>query len=400
MTIDKPLEQLAEYDLTQLIGNAVMEGKRIEYKREFNLDPKPGQRNADKEDGKRKFLDSIASFANASGGDLIVGIQAVDGKPGKIVPLESFDSDATKLRLESLIRTHIDPKVFGVEFREIPVVGGHAFVIRIPKTYVGVHMVTFNDENRFWARGANGRVLMDVAEIKAAFTLSESITEKVRRWRMERIAAILADETPRVLTSPSRIVFHVMPVCAFDGRFKANLAPLLVERKNLTPINEVYGNVTLGFDGILSCSDYTGRGEINSYTHVFRNGCVEGADAHQLTEWNSQGKKIYGEINEGKLIRFLDRVVLLLGQIGSAPPLVLGLSLLNVKDFTMAVDHRFTNHSQIPINKDHLLLPEVFVDSLKFDSSEVLRESFYMIWNACNWPRSLSYDASDKWNPK
>ena len=49
---------------------------------------------------KIKFLSGISSFANASGGDYIIGIVEDKGLPKKIEGVEIDDSDKEKLRLE------------------------------------------------------------------------------------------------------------------------------------------------------------------------------------------------------------------------------------------------------------------------------------------------------------
>ncbi len=389
---NKPITQLTEDDLKQLIADGVTESKRIEYKQAFDIE---------RDDGKRKFLASIASFANASGGDLIFGIRAINGKPTEILALQGFDPDAAKLRLLQMIRDGIEPKVFGVEFQEIPVAGGQVLIIRTPKTYLGVHMVTFNKDNRFYARGVNGRVLMDVAEIKGAFTLADALTDKVRKWRMERIAKILADETPRALTFPSRIILHAMPLCSFDPLFKADVLPLAKDRDILVPINSPYGEPSLDFDGIYSYAAPQANGRATGYTYLFRNGCVEGVDASLLTPWANSGKKIYGEVNESKLAQFLERVLAIWKKIKCEPPFFLALSLLNVRDYTMQVGNSpFASLHGKSVAQDHLLVPEVFAESLDVVPTDILREPFYMIWNACGYQRSRNYDDDGTWNPK
>ena len=67
--IPKPTNRIEYADLAALIGN-VREGKTIEYKQE--LPARSG-------DEKIKFLKVVSSFANTSGGDLIVGMMADNG---------------------------------------------------------------------------------------------------------------------------------------------------------------------------------------------------------------------------------------------------------------------------------------------------------------------------------
>ena len=391
MIVDKPIAQVTEAELVQMIANGEMEGKRIEYKRILELDAKAGSKGVEKDDPKRKFLASIASFANASGGDMFFGIEAKDGKPISITPMADFNSDAVKLRLQDFIRSHIQPRLFGIEFQEVSVEGGHVFVIRVPKSYNGPHMVTFGGDDHFYLRGTNGRTRMDLEEIRSAFTFSETVTERVRKWRMERIGNILADELPRTLVRPARIVLHVMPLSAFSGIFKTDVLSIIRETENLAPINAAYGLVNLDFDGAYSHNGSYENQMATAYTYVFRNGCIEGCDTSLLGAWPGPEKMISGEVAEYRLMEFLDRSVEILKKLKCEPPFFVALSLLNVRGYGMRVDNNPHGSSGSQISRDHLLAPETFVESYDFVSAEVLRESFYMIWNACGWQRSINY---------
>lgn len=394
MVTDKPIDHVTDTDLRQLIADSVMEGKRIEYKRALDLNPKEGAKGVEKEEGKRKFLASIASFANASGGDMYFGIEAKDGKPVSIAPLADFNPDATKLRLQDLIRSHIEPRLFGVEFHEVAVQDGLAFIVRIAKSYNGPHMVTFGGDDHFYMRGANGRARMDLAEIRTAFTFSETIIDRVRKWRMERIANILADETPLILTRPAKIIMHVMPLCAFSSLFKADILSIVRDEVSLRPINASWSMVSLDFDGAFVHNGTYDDPKPTAYTYAFRNGCIEGCDTTLLSSYSE--KKIAGEVSEYRLMEFLERSVQVLKKLDCEPPFFVALSLLNVRGFTMHTDHTLRSITNTLISRDHLFAPEAFVESYDFAASEVLRESFYMIWNACGRQRSPNYTDNNK----
>lgn len=115
--------------------------------------------------------------------------------PIALQPLAGFNPDADVLMLQEIIRRHIEPKVFTLDFHPVPITGGWALVIRIRKTWAGAHMVTYNDDFRFYTRHQGGRRPMDVPEIRSAFTLAETTMEKINRFRLERLANILAGET-------------------------------------------------------------------------------------------------------------------------------------------------------------------------------------------------------------
>ncbi len=100
----KQLKYIDEQDLRTLAVNKVKEGKTIEYKAEL-----PGNRDKDKKD----FLADVSSFANAAGGDLIYGIRAKDGVPKEPFGIEISNADAAVLRLDSMIRDGIAPRIPG-----------------------------------------------------------------------------------------------------------------------------------------------------------------------------------------------------------------------------------------------------------------------------------------------
>ena len=64
MSLNKPLDQIEERDLQELLAGQVSEHKTLEYKLAL-----PG--NSDSE--RKEFLADVSSFANAAGGDLIYG---------------------------------------------------------------------------------------------------------------------------------------------------------------------------------------------------------------------------------------------------------------------------------------------------------------------------------------
>jgi predicted HTH transcriptional regulator len=65
--IPKEIDALTKQDIDALIANSVSEGRNIEYKEEL-----PGG----SDEQKREFLADASSFANAGGGDLILGAEA------------------------------------------------------------------------------------------------------------------------------------------------------------------------------------------------------------------------------------------------------------------------------------------------------------------------------------
>lgn len=102
--IAKSIDHIAETDLQVLIINAISERKTIEYKESL-----PGNPDHD----KKEFLGDVSSFANAVGGDLIYGMieDRATGLPTELRGIEADNVDQEILRLESIIRDGINPRI-------------------------------------------------------------------------------------------------------------------------------------------------------------------------------------------------------------------------------------------------------------------------------------------------
>ena len=94
-----------------LITNEVREGK-TEYKLKM-----PGSANSD----VVPFLATVSSFANTGGGDLLIGVEAVDGVPKHLPGLEIDNLDKDTLRIEQVIRSNIEPRVPHIEVHNLSV---------------------------------------------------------------------------------------------------------------------------------------------------------------------------------------------------------------------------------------------------------------------------------------
>ena len=90
----KPLESIAAADLRALIDNEVGERLYIEYKTEV----------FDKRDDKKRvqFLGSVSAFANAAGGDILIGVKADNGLPIELPGLDPSKVDP-HFRFEQLL---------------------------------------------------------------------------------------------------------------------------------------------------------------------------------------------------------------------------------------------------------------------------------------------------------
>jgi predicted HTH transcriptional regulator len=106
--INKPLDAISEGDLDFLVQESILESKVIEYKKSLP--------NFDIPKEKKEFLADVSSFANASGGDLIYGIEESKGVPIDLCGLEIPETEIDKLKrkIEGIIRLNIGPRIPGI----------------------------------------------------------------------------------------------------------------------------------------------------------------------------------------------------------------------------------------------------------------------------------------------
>jgi hypothetical protein len=137
-----------------------------------------------------------------------------------------------------------------------------------------------------------------------------------------------------------------------------------------------------------------------AYTQVFRNGIIEATNSEIL-----DGKKrlysnsIPSQFYEHEIIAALDSMLKLLGSLGVEPPLTVMLSLVGVKELTMALPQRYIVRAQPGIDRDVLLLPEVVIEGDGPGAEEILKPIFEAVWQAAGFERNYNYDESGRRQP-
>lgn len=369
------LELEEENDLQKLVDNQNPEIKTIEYKESLT-----GNSDSD----KKEFLADVSSFANAAGGYLIYGMREKSGIPSELCGLESIDADAEILRLDNIIRDGIKPRIPGVSLWAIPLrTSKDAIIIRIPMSWASPHMVTFKNNSKFHSRNSAGKYQLDVSELRAAFVLSETTTERIRNFRIERLSKIIAGETPILLNETAKIILHIIPFGAFNPAKRFDVSSLASDVGKLQQISAPVGDTRHNFDGYLSFKNSL------SYLQVFRNGIIEAVDARILQPEDSE-LTIPSLLFERKLLDALPRFLAIQRQLGVEPPLFIILSLLGVSGYRL--DVCTSRLDTYPIDRDALILPEIIVENFECKPSEVMRPIFDAIWNAAGWPRSMNYN--------
>lgn len=383
---NKPLESIDESDFQALLDNQVAEGKTIEYKQAL-----PGNSDSD----KREFLYDISSFANAAGGHLIFGIKEDAGVPTDICGLDLADVDAAILSLENSIRDGLAPRIPGLAVQAISLQNKRvAIVFRIPRSWALPHMVTFKGASKFYSRNSAGKYQLDVGELRAAFALSQSITDRIRAFRQERLSMIVAQETPVPIDEGAKLVLHIIPIGAFDPAARFDVA--FLAGSSPQPLNASGWDQRHNFDGHLTFKNFPTVPFTHTYLQTFRNGIIEAVDTEMLAPF--QGKRIiFSKSYEKEILEGISRFLSIKKKLGIEPPLFIMLSLLEVKGYIIRGESKFSRSLGNPIDRDTLLISEVMVEDFDVNPAKVMRPIFDAVWNAAGWPQCLNYDNTGNW---
>ncbi|MEX0887554.1 MAG: ATP-binding protein [Phycisphaeraceae bacterium] len=385
--IPRAFDDVGPDDLDALVRDQVAESRTIEYKAALF---------ENNDSGKKEFLADVSSFANAPGGDLIYGIAAADGVPREVWGLPECNGERDLLRLDSIIRDGVAPRMPGVRLKWIqdhP--AGPVLLLRIPRIWMGPHMVTFKDSSRFYSRSPAGKFQMDVAEIRAAFEGAAEIPARIQRWRDERLGRLVADAGPFRIGEQPCFVLHIVPVESFVDEGRLGVPLLEAQARGLSPIGAGGWDWQINVDGFVCFVPQTG-GVTSAYTQVFRSGRIEAVTSRDITD--REGARLIASVSyEQNLKQATAEYLRVLHQLDVEPPFFIMLSLLNAKGAVMALEARWSSESATPIDRDVLMFPEVLVEATDTDVVDVLRPVFDSVWNACGLPRSQNYEEDGRW---
>jgi hypothetical protein len=283
------------------------------------------------------FLADISSFANASGGDIVIGMDAKTGIPIGLRPL-SIDADSETLRLESIARSGFQPRIFGLDMRSIQIgVAGNVIVIRIPRSYNQPHRIVRqgSGQHRFYARSSAGKYEPNVDELRLLFARAPQLSERIRDFRFDRIAKVTANDTPVRLLNGHALIVHVVPFSAFDTRMALPLDPHQRLYSAFPPIGSSQTiNFWVNVDGLLTLSN----AEVNAkahraYAQVFHNGIVESVvSSFVLGECTDEDPfRLTSLRTEASIVQSSYTFLQGLMALGCSPPFALLVSLIGVK---------------------------------------------------------------------
>lgn len=304
------------------------------------------------------------------------------------------NEDEIKLRLESLLRDGMEPRIPAIQFRFIHVNEDRAvLIVRAGKSWNGPHRVKLSGHGHFYGRNSSGSYQLDVGELRTAFTFSEHIAERIRAFRADRLMKIEAGQTPVPIVTAARMVFHLVPLVAFASSPPVRISFDRNEQGVFSPFGSSGWSANVNLDGYVLFTDR--RQDSTAYTQVFRSGVIEAVAAFQ--PWEDEKLYLSAPWLEEELIGAIPRFTQALINKDVEPPFYVLLSFLKVRGYQLATSEHFIGRHAILTDRDSLILPEVEIEQTGVDSAAILRPLFDMLWNAFGYENCRSYDEHGNW---
>lgn len=323
------MKNITPLQLQELIDNKVFENKELEYKDYSFADGKIPDKQ------KEKFMKEIAAFANTNGGTIIIGMQENEDRlpislSGAGLSMGEFDDWLSSFR--QLVLSRIRPHLHGVECVPVELSDSNiAIVIYVPKSYARPHSFWDGNKDEFFMRYANGITYMDIDDLRKEFLYANSIQDKIRQFRRDRISMIAANECIGNLGNRAKIIFHIIPEWSFE---LGNSVELDFFRNNheFRPIATSSWDARYNADGYCIYSIDIESKIIKDYTQVFHNGIFEAVEIRLMSE-NGQNEVYEWSLTQSACIKALISYGNLMEDLHIPKPWHILATIINAKDY-------------------------------------------------------------------
>lgn len=384
-------------DVQGLLDAQIPEGQHLDYKLTL-----PDRRNPQ---ATEEFRLDVAAFANAEGGYLLYGVAESERRPTSFPGLPGLDAEGEVRRLHAVLASDLEPRIAGVTIAAVPLLGGApVLVVHVPRSWQRPHWVRAHQLRewiRFVARRDADKVTLDYREARGLFLGTADLADRARQFRAERLARILAGETPVLLSPGPKIVLHLIPYVAFEGTTQLAVQAFdeLEHYNALAPLGGSQYSRRPNFDGYLTHEGARG-GPAECYLQIFRTGCFETVNTYLLAA-NGDPKLIPSPYLEEKVQAAVTRYLSLLAGQGIAPPFAVQLSLLGVRDYAPTPPSRLIPDRHFTLERDTYLFEPILIEAADMDVTALLRPISDALWQAAGWHQSPHYDrTTGGWAPR
>ncbi|PXW28343.1 AlbA family DNA-binding domain-containing protein [Paraburkholderia caballeronis] len=386
MALPRDLTSTVERDIESLIEGQAVEGTNLDFKRDI-----PGRNN----EARHEFVADVSAFANASGGDLVYGIEEDgEGRAQAIRPVIG-NADEEARRLQDMLLNGVQPRIPGAQIQTVPVAGGFVAIVRVPQSWAGPHRVSTNQH--FFIRENGRKRQLDVPEIRGLFLRSDRQAQQIRDFRTERLGAILAGDGPHRLVPGARLVGHFIPTQSALGT--VNVDPIqYMEDRALPILSRTIPNARVNADGALVVRNPQPAGTYG-YSLLFRNGFFETV---KVLEYAENARAQLGSLAyEEEFIALLTRLRAEYQYLGVGLEMTCMVSILNADHVELGInrfDFNLDDHQGF-FDRRTLVLPDILLPAEQLPE-QALKPAFDLVWQSAGLARSFNYTPDGIWAPR
>ena len=272
----------------------------------------------------------ICSFANYNGGKIILGLKEDEKhNPSKFsdvgVNKDRFETWEQSFRNKILVNTI--PALYGLKLEHISIdENTNCIIIEVPRSELRPHAFNTGSNHEFYIRNGNTCAKMKYNDLKNSFNEFAFKQERIKRFIDERIVFILNGNLEESLTTNSSLVLHLIPEWSLDE------SNFLKYKKSFTVVSppDILGTTLYNSDGLIRVYGNNIR-NIQSYTQLFSNSCIESVEIRLLNDYND-GTIYKWNVLEKFLVEKIQAFLIDLEKIDIFGGIYITVTLLNVRD--------------------------------------------------------------------
>jgi hypothetical protein len=376
--------------LDQACAESWPESQTLEFKRQLP---------AKDDSGRVEFLKDVSALANAEGGDLVFGIAEVNAKASQIqhISAKSDPIDATRRRLGQILEAGVEPRINGIEFKQIlGPTGDYVLIIRVPDSFQKPHRYRVDAAATRWVIRQDTHVVdLTYDQIRNAFDRGATLAERARRLREERLSQILIGRVGVPMPTGPRCVVHLTPIAAMAGSATADVARLYNDYQHF--MFRDWGGATrdLNLDGLL-----VHPGKTAAYVQIFRSSALEAV--RTVCAINNPGKFIPSLTASGFVRDAVNKFIAALRSWNINGPALLSVALVDVGEYQLAYENVYSVTSMSGADRPNLILPEVWIPRVEaIDNVDTLVQPLLdIMWQSFGLQRCEFFSVDGKWMPQ
>lgn len=372
--INKDFMRIEKQDIYDLVDNGVSESKTLDYKQQF-----PENLN-DAE--KKEILADVSAFSNTFWWDLIYWIKEEKWIAKEIIWFGIENIDDWKLKLESIIRTGIEPRI-NYEIREIKLEDWkYVIILRIKESFIKPHWISYQNNHKFYLRSSTWKYESEISELRNLFLSMDKISNKINDFKIKRITNIEINDSYITLRNWLKFIIHIVPVdvqqsidFSDDQKLNSLFKPFLVTG----------WNHRFNIDWFLTYSP-----EKWAYTQIYRNWSIEAVRSSSYDD-----KKFYYAWYEEEIIEYIKKCLWNLINLWITFPCYISLCFLDIKWYILKRWDLYASEYEYLYDKNLLDTWNIVINDID-NIEKSLKPLFDVLWNAFWYKHSRNYD--EKWN--